>query len=46
MRVLNWLYWVACLQCSFNDKDLNEYVQLKKRKFVLQKKSAVQMIGN
>ena len=45
MRVLNWSYRVGCLQCSFNDKDLNEYVQLKKRRSVLQKKSAVQKIG-
>ena len=45
MRVLNWSYRIGCLQCSFNDKDLNEYVQLKKRRSVLQKKSAVQKIG-
>ena len=45
MRVLNWSSRVGCLQCSFNDKDLNEYVQLKKRRSVLQKKSAVQKIG-
>ena len=38
MRVLNWSSRVGCVQCSFNDKDLNEYVQLKKRRSVLQKK--------
>ena len=42
MRVLNWSYRVGCLQCSFNDKDLNEYVQLREdlryRKKVLCKK--------
>ena len=33
------------LAVFFYDKDLNEYVQLKKRRSVLQKKSAVQKIG-
>lgn len=45
MRVLNWSYRVGCLQCSFSDKSLNEYIQLKKRKVVLQKKRAVQKVG-
>ena len=45
MRVLNWSYRVGCLQCSFNDKDLNEYVQLKKRRSVLQKKVLCKKIG-
>lgn len=45
MRVLNWSYRVGCLQCSFNDKELNEYIQLKKRRSILHKKNAVQCIG-
>ncbi len=45
MRVLNWSYRVGCLQCSFNDKELNEYIQIKKRKSRLCRKSAVQKIG-
>ena len=45
MKVLNWSYRIGCLQCSFNDKELNEYIQLKKRRSSLQKKSAVQNIG-
>ena len=44
MSVLNWSHWVGCLQCFFNDKDLNEYVQLKRSRSLLQKKSAVQKI--
>ena len=45
MRLLNWSYRVGCLQCSFNDKELNEYIQIKKRKTRLSRKSAVQKIG-
>lgn len=45
MRVLNWSYRVGCLQCSFTDKELNEYIQTKKRKKSLCRKSAVQRIG-
>lgn len=45
MRLLNWSYKIGCLQCSFNDKELNEYIQLKKRLSPLQRKSAVQCIG-
>ncbi len=45
MKVLNWSYWVGCLQCSFNDMELNEYIQLKKRRSSLQKKSAMHNIG-
>ncbi len=45
MRVLNWSYRVGCLQCSFNDKELNEYIQIKKRKSRLCRRSSVQKIG-
>ena len=45
MRVLNWSYRIGLLQCSFNDKELNEYIQIKKRKTRLPKKNAVGKIG-
>lgn len=45
MKVLNSSYKVGCLQCSFTDKELNEYIQIKKRKSSLFKKHAVQKIG-
>ena len=45
MRVLNWSYRVGCLQCYFTDKELNLYIQIKKRKNTLCKKNAVQIIG-
>ena len=28
LRVLNWSFRKGCLQCSFFDKDLNDYIQL------------------
>lgn len=45
MRVMNWSYRIGCLQCSFSDKELNEYIQIKKRKSNFSKKNAVQKIG-
>ena len=32
MRELNGSYKIACLQCSFSDKELSEFIQVKKRK--------------
>ncbi len=44
--MINWSYRIGCLQCSFTDKELIEYIQQKKRSIIrLPKKSAVQAIG-
>ena len=46
MRCLNSSYKLACLQCSFSDKELGEYIQFKKCEASrLPKKYAVQTVG-
>ena len=46
MRCLNSSYKLACLQCSFGDKELAEYIQFKKCETkTLKKKYAVQQVG-
>ncbi len=46
MRCLNSSYKLACLQCSFSDKELGEYIQHKKPETRgLPKKYAVQLVG-
>ncbi len=46
MKYLNSSYKVACLQCSFSDKELREYVQFKKRNSPsLAKKLTVGKVG-
>ena len=46
MRCLNSSYKVACLQCSFSDKEVAEYIQFKKRgSTTLPKKYAVVRVG-
>ena len=45
MRVLNSSYRKGCLQCSFSDKEMNEFIQYKKRNSSIDRKKAVQMIG-
>ena len=45
MKVINSSYRIGCLQCSFTDKELNEYIQIKKRKSNFIKKNAVQTVG-
>ena len=45
MKCLNASYKLACLQCSFTDKELGEFIQFKKQQVELQKKRAVQQIG-
>ncbi len=46
IRELNASYKQACLQCSFSDKELSEYIQFKKRKSVdLPVKYAVSNVG-
>lgn len=46
IRELNASYKQACLQCSFSDKELSEYIQFKKRKNVtLPVKYAVSNVG-
>ena len=45
LRVLNWSFRKGCLQCSFSDKDLNDYIQFKRRNSLVIKKRAVQHIG-
>ena len=46
MKCLNSSYKLACLQCSFTDKELSEYIQFKKRGCLsLVKKYAVERIG-
>lgn len=45
MKILNWSYKVGCLQCSFSDKELNEFIQLKKREIDLPKRNAVESMG-
>jgi hypothetical protein len=46
IRELNASYKLACLQCSFSDKELSEYIQFKKRKNVtLPVKYAVSNVG-
>ena len=42
--MLNWSYRIGCLQCSFTDKELIEFIQEKKRSLHLPKKSAVLVI--
>lgn len=46
MKELNLSYRTACLHCSLSDKELNEYVQEKKRSFPdLPMKKAVTHVG-
>ena len=46
MKCLNLSYKVACLQCSFSDKEVAEYIQHKKRETTsLPKKHAVMKVG-
>lgn len=45
MRELNASYRLACLQCSFSDKELSEFIQFKKRKETLPVKYAVAHVG-
>ena len=45
MRVLNLSYRVGCLQWSFTDNEMNEFIQLKKRSLTLSKNNAVQLVG-
>ena len=46
MRCLNFSYKLACLQCSFSDKEVSEYLQFKKRQSVqLPKKNAEMKVG-
>lgn len=45
IKCLNSSYKVACLQCSFTDKELGEFIQYKKRNTQLPKKFAVTMVG-
>ena len=45
MRLINYSYKVGCLQCSFNDKEMNEYIQVKKRRSELQRKRSVHTVG-
>lgn len=45
MKCLNGSYKLACLQCSFTDKELGEFIQFKKQHGELQKKKAVELIG-
>ena len=39
LRVLNWSFRQGCLQCSFSDKNLNDYIQFKRRNSRDQEKS-------
>jgi len=45
MKCLNSSYKLACLQCSFSDKELGEFIQYKKKNSELQIKKAVKQIG-
>ena len=46
MKCLNCSYKLACLQCSFSDKEVAEYIQYKKRESPqLPKKYAVKKVG-
>lgn len=45
MNCLKRSYKLACLQCSFTDKELGEFIQFKKQHSELQKKKAVELIG-
>lgn len=46
MKCLNSSYKTACLQCSFTDKEVAEFIQFKKRNVDhLPKKYAVKMVG-
>ena len=46
MRCLNSSYRLACLQCSFTDKEVAEYIQQKKRdSTMLPRKYAVKKVG-
>ena len=46
MRELNGSYKLACLQCSFSDKELSEFIQFKKRKAqALPVKFAISHVG-
>lgn len=45
MRCLNSSYKLACLQCSFTDKELAEFIQFKKTNVDVQRKKAVKQIG-
>lgn len=46
LRVLNWSFRKGCLQCSFSDKDLNDYIQFKRRNSLVIKKRAVSTLGD
>ena len=46
MKCLNSSYKLACLQCSFSDKELGEYLQFKKRNSSnVDKKYAIKKMG-
>ena len=45
LRVLNASYRVGCLQCSFTDKEVIEFIQNKKRLTQIPKKYALQVVG-
>ena len=46
MKCLNSSYKLACLQCSFSDKEVSEYIQHKKREAaMLPRKYAVKRVG-
>ena len=44
MRGLNWSFRKGCLQCSFSDKDLNDFIQFKRRNSNVVKKKAVKKL--
>jgi len=45
MRCVNSSYKVACLQCSFTDKELAEFIQFKKQSVEFERKKSVAKIG-
>ena len=45
MKVLNRSYRKGCLQCSMVDRELNEFLQFKRRNMIITKKNAVELIG-
>ena len=45
MKVLNRSYRKGCLQCSMVDRELNEFLQFKRRKMIITKKNAGELIG-
>ena len=45
MRCVNASYKLACLQCSFSDKEIGEFIQFKKKNVELERKRSVTKIG-